>query len=276
MKHINRLHSLRSAFKTLALAWAVAAGLGTGRALADSVDVSGYVTSPKDVVGVDNTANMTGDMTFGWQTYGCAIPVINNGFLFSMDSGGGNYYNYTGEILGTGGLYIGAGGIDTLHIGGGAGNTYTGATVVNNGPVSLEKSSGNALCGAITVQGTGGLVWTASDQIDDASDVTLTSTASLDLDGFPDSINELHLVSGSIVQTGVGGVLKVAKLFLDDVQQPETAHVAGDGFVLGSGYIEVGASGAPVITDPPSAPANPVPADSSASVSPAVPQLQLG
>ena len=245
------------------------AGLGTGSTLAATVDVSGYVTSPNDVIGADNTANMTDDTTFGWQTHACAIPVVNNGFLFSMDSGGGNYYNYTGDISGTGGLYIGAGGIDTLHIGGGVGNTYTGPTVVNNGPVSLEKTSGNALCGAITVQGSGGLLWTASDQISDTSDVTLTSTAALDLDGFSDTINELHMVSGSFVQTGTGGVLKVARLFLDDVQQPETAHGAGDGFVSGSGYIEVGASGPPVITDPPSAPANPVPADSSANVSPA-------
>jgi len=242
-----------------------------------TVDVGGYITNPKSEIGSLNTANMTNNTTFGWQTGGCAIPVINNGFLFSLDSGGGNYFNYTGDISGTGGLSIAAGGIGILHIGGSVGNTYSGVTTVNSGPVSLEKSSGNALCGAITVQGApsdnfpnmGNVVWTAADQISDASDVTLTASTFLNLAGFSDTINELHLVTGSHVQTAVGGVLKVAKLFLNGEQQPDVAYIAGDGYIFGTGYIEVGASGPPVITDPPAEPVNPVPATASTTVHPA-------
>ena len=242
------------------------------------VNVSGYITNANSEIGADSTANMTAATTFGWQTYGCGIPIINNGFLLTMDSGGGNYYNYTGDISGPGGLWIGAGGADILHIGGSDANTYGGSTVVNSGPVSLEKSYGNALCGNITVQGSpsgsfpgmGNVIWTAPDQISDTSNVSLASTASLNLDGFSDTINELHLVTGSYVQTGAGGVLKVAKLFINGTQQPDVAYIAGDGFVTGSGYIEVGASGPPVISEPPSTPANPAPASGLTTVHPAM------
>jgi hypothetical protein len=206
-------------------------------------DVTGYLTNPNNDIGIGNTANLIGDTTFGWQTSGCAIPVINNGFLISMDSGGGNYFNYTGDISGPGGLYIGAGGANTLHIGGNVGNTYTGATVVNNGPVRLEKISGNALCGAITVQGTGGLVWAAPDQISDTSDVTLTMEASLNLAGFSDTIASLSLAAGSAVKTGDGGVLTVSALTVDGAVKDvgtytEATHpefVTGTGSVVVSG-----------------------------------------
>lgn len=255
MKHINRLRPLRSAFKTLALAWALTAGLGMDRALADSVDVSGYVTSPNDVVGADNTANMTGDMTFGSQTYDCAIPVFNNGFLFSMDSGG-NYYNYTGEISGSGGLHIEAGGFGTLHIGGSVGNSYTGPTVVSNGLVSLENSSGNALCGDITVGDLSSVLWSANDQIEDTSNVTLSGTATLTLHNvffkglaYSDTLGELWVATGSKVCTGWGGVLIVSELYIDGIKQPHvpvTENALGDGLVRGNGWIEVGGSGAPI------------------------------
>ena len=66
------------------------------------------------------------------------------------------------------------------------GNTYTGTTVVTaSGNISLEKSSGNALCGTITVNGTSSLVWTAIDQIEDTSDVTLVNSGGfLNINGF--------------------------------------------------------------------------------------------
>jgi hypothetical protein len=64
--------------------------------------------------------------------------------------------------------------------------------VLNDGPVDLAKSSGKALCGNVTVQGTtsanfpgsGNVVWAASHQINDVSNVTLTSAAAINLAGF--------------------------------------------------------------------------------------------
>ncbi|MCX6875756.1 MAG: hypothetical protein NTW21_18400 [Verrucomicrobia bacterium] len=106
------------------------------------------------------------------------------------------------------------------------------------------------------------ITWTASNQISDASDVTLSaSSAVLNLASFSDTINDLYLVTGTAVQTGAGGILKVTKLFINGVQQPEVAKIAGDGYVTGSGYIEVGASGPPIIETPPATPITPVPAD---------------
>jgi len=237
------------------------------------VDVSGiYTNNPTATIGASNIANLTGDTSFNfWGSNHCPIPVITNGYLFTLDSGGGNAVNYTGDISGEGGLQVKAYSLTSpTRIGGSVGNTYTGATVVNSGRVNLEKSTGSALCGSITLNSSSKLLWIAANQISDTSNVTLTSTASLDLAGFTDTINELYLVTGNSVQTGAGGVLKVAKLFLNGTQQPDVAYIAGDGFVLGSGYIEVGASGPPVIVSAPDAPATPTPADLAATVHPAL------
>jgi autotransporter-associated beta strand protein len=233
-----------------------------------TVDVAGYITNPNSEIGVGSTANMTAAATFGWQTNNCAIPVITNGFLFTLENGGGNPLNYTGDISGLGGLELFGWGANPIRLGGGVGNTYGGTTTVN-GNVHLEKAAGDALRGAITVKASSSLVWTAANQLNDASDVTLATGASLNLAGFADTINELSLVTGSSVSTGVGGILKVAKLFINGIQQPEVAYVAGDGYVLGSGYIEVGASGPPVILTPPAVPATPAPADLATTVHPA-------
>ena len=77
-------------------------------------------------------------------------------------------------------------------------------------------------------------------------------------------------MTGSYVQTGAGGVLKVAKLFLNDIQQENIAKILGDGFVFGSGWIEVGGSGPPTIVTVPAEPANPTPASGTLNVHPMV------
>ena len=231
-----------------------------------------------DVVGVGNTGRLIGTTQTHWSSGGFSVPLDLNGNSFIIDSGGGNPCSATGTISGTGSVRVNAGGVGTVIIGGSTGNTYSGPTVLNNGPINLSKSSGNALNGPITVQGsmsdnfpgTANVVWTRSDQVSDSSDMTLTDTATLSLAGHSDTINDLYLVTGSSVHTGAGGVLKVARLFINGTQQPEVAYVAGDGYVTGSGYIEVGASGPPVISSPPDTPANPVPANGSTTAHPAM------
>ena len=180
-------------------------------------------------------------------------------------------YIASGAISGNGNLSLRGNAPDPIRIQGSTGNTYTGTTVLEWGAVSLEKTSGNALCGSITVNG-GGLVWTADNQIDDASDVTLKVREGgtyLNLAGHNDTIHDLYLSTVSTVNTGAGGVLKVNRLFINGVEQtPGVAYGAGTGFVVESGYIDVGNSGPPVITTPPAAPGTPVPTDGLATVFP--------
>ncbi len=222
-------------------------------------------------VGTGNTGRLIGTTQTYWGSGGATVPLDLNGNSLIIDSGNGNNMTIRGPISGNGTLIFQSSGNNPMHVSGANGNTYTGTTTISNAIVSLEKSSGNALQGTITLNNTAArLNWAASNQISDDSDVTLSaSSAVLNLAGNTDTINNLHLVTGSSVNTGVGGILKVAKLFINGIQQPEVAYIVGDGYVLGSGYIEVGASGPPIIASAPVTPAAPVPTDGLTNVNPA-------
>ena len=222
-------------------------------------------------VGTGNSGRLVGLTQTHWDSQGFSVALNLNGNTLIIDNGNGNAMNATGALSGSGVLRVDGGGSAAIRIGGSTGNTYTGTTEVVQGPVNLEKTSGNALCGTVTVDSSVNVLWAGSNQLSDTSDVTLGNNgAALNLAGYADTIRDLHLVTGGSVQTGAGGVLQVARLFLNGVQQPEVAKIAGDGFVTGSGYIAVGASGPPVILNPPSEPLGPTPANASTTVHPAV------
>jgi len=235
-------------------------------------DISGDVRKIDEAVGSGNSGRLVGNTSSGLGP-NVYVDLDLNGFTLRFDQGGNG-----GPILGGAVSSIIPGRLEITYsratINGSAGNTYTGTTLVFNSPaVSLAKSAGNALCGDISVTAqsytTSSLVWTASNQISDASNVTLENQyASLNLAGHTDTINDLYMAPGSKVNTGEGGVLKVTRLFLNGVEQSNVAVIAGT-WVTGSGWIEVGNSGAP---PPPTAPpiaSNPTPATGSLTVHPA-------
>jgi len=205
------------------------------------------------LVGVTQTYNSIGGVTV-------TVPLILNGKSLIIDSAG-NTMNVVGPISGDGMLTFRNGYSTPMQVSGSTGNTYTGTTTISSAQVSLEKSSGNALGGSIMMTNAAAkMIWTASNQIADSANIYLNvSGASLDLEGFTDTINELYLTTGTTVKTATGGILKVAKLFVNGVQQPDVARMEGDGYVLGAGSIEVGASGP--ATWVPSTPATPAPAN---------------
>jgi lysophospholipase L1-like esterase len=164
-----------------------------------------------------------------------------------------------------------------IHLGGSTANTYTGTTIVEQyTTIYLEKTPGNALCGAITMtDGFAGygshLLWAGNDQIGDDSAVTLvTSGLYLDLAGHSDTIASLALATGTSVKTGTGGVLKVTTLTVNGVNQPKGAYTASSGFVTGTGYIDVDNFGPPQISGVPAIPATPVPASGTITIHPAM------
>ncbi|MCX6877882.1 MAG: hypothetical protein NTW21_29325 [Verrucomicrobia bacterium] len=256
MKNQNRIKLGRIALKHFALACTLWAWLEAGNAPAGVVDISNATTPAEPswpeggvlidaVVGAGNTGRLVGTTQTHWWSSGFTVPLDLNGNTLILDFGWNAGKVVSGPISGNGEVRIQS--VPSIAINGLTGNTCTGTTVVNPyTAVSLGKSSGDALRGTITVNGpndgsnTTRLVWTADNQINDASDVSLVVRgALLDLAGFSDTINDLHLATGTAVQTGADGVLKVAHLFLNGIQQDEVAYLAGDGFVLGS--VSVGA-----------------------------------
>ena len=149
----------------------------------------------------DKSARLVGLTQTHWASGGFSRLVDLNGNTLIIDSGGGNAMTCSGAISGNGLVRVNAGGIGVLHINGSVGNTYTGATEINSGPVKLTKTSGNALNGTIAVNGsmsnnfpgTGNLWWGANNQVNDTSNLTLAAGSSLNLAGYADTMGTLAL-----------------------------------------------------------------------------------
>jgi len=270
MKILDRI-PLRAPLKHLALACAVALGLGTGTTRAGVIDISGLGINIDALVGAGNTGRLTGATSCN---SGFTVPLDLNGNTLTLYGGWSN----NGAISGSGVLhFVGGGGIS-----GDVGNTYTGTTTVS-GDWNIIKTSGNALCGDISVLANSTLhygqwnYWTRADnQIADDANVTLTSTSALMLYAYyaypdertgpkwpvaSDTIGELHVVTGSQVNTGSGrmgtpegGVLSVSELYIDGVRQNHgtiTGPVTFAGLVItgtGSVVVRGGAPGTATTT----------------------------
>ena len=103
-------------------------------------------------------------------------------------------------------------GLGTLRLSGSAANTLTDTLTVNAGGLVLGKTAGlNAFAGALTIgDGTGAVnsdvvTLGASDQIPNASLVTINNSGLLDLAGFTETLNEIVFNGGSIA-TGAGAL----------------------------------------------------------------------
>ena len=171
------------------------------------------------VVAADKTARLVGVTQTHWTSGGFSRPVDLNGNTLIIDSGGGNACAAGGPITGNGLVRVNAGGIGMIPIRGSMGNTNTGSTEINSGPVKLEKSSGNALNGTITVNGamsnyfpnTGNLLWGGNNQVNDASNLILSEAASLNPAGYSDTVGTLAITGNANISVGAStSVLRFA------------------------------------------------------------------
>jgi adhesin/invasin len=191
------------------------------------------------VVGEGYSGRLVGSTQTYWGSGGFSRALDLNGNTLIIDNGNGNTMNASGAISGNGIVQVDGGGGNPVRIMGDTGNTYTGTTEVLEGPVNLEKTSGNALCGAITVTGST-VVWAASDQISDTSNVSLGSSSVLNLAGFSDTIGNLTMTTGSTVATGgIGGILTVNSLILDGTPVTAGTYTSSSAFVSGDGSLVV-------------------------------------
>ncbi|HVS40532.1 MAG TPA: family 20 glycosylhydrolase, partial [Gemmataceae bacterium] len=138
------------------------------------VETSGVVHNPNTAVGAGNVAVIKGDTEFAYPIGACAVPVVNRNFTLKLDNGG-NPCTFSGPISGSGKVEIHAKGHDApLTLAGEAPNTMQGAWLVKGGRVVLAKQPDvDALGGTIVVAPDADLLWSGSNQINDAAQIEL-------------------------------------------------------------------------------------------------------
>jgi hexosaminidase len=227
------------------------------------VDVSGVYNEPNLEIGPGVIANMVGDTTFGYITRTCRIPVINNGYRFTIDSGNGNDLNYAGQLSGTGTVEFFMGPYNSsnpyfinnpLRISGTEANTMAGTFNVKKGQVQLEKSPGlNAVSGNLVVGGQGSndcIYLKADEQIIDSADVILLNSPSgagkggyINLNGCTETIASLTMASDTFIRTdgtdGVNGVLKTYELNVNGESKPVGEYTSSEPWIEGGGTVVV-------------------------------------
>jgi hexosaminidase len=215
------------------------------------LDVSGVVRDPSAAIGAGNLAVTKGDTEFASPIGACAIPVINQGFTLKLRNGDAAT-TFSGPISGTGNVEIFAGGpTSPLVLAGNQANTMQGTWSIKAGTVVLAKEPGvDALTGTIIVGGHDAddtLIWNGNNQINKAAHVQLLTSAkggaSLNLNGYSDSIGRLTLAAGTKVLTNGaqgGGVLTVRELTVDGKRLPNGVYAAPSAWLQGTGHVIVG------------------------------------
>lgn len=154
-----------------------------------------------------NALSLAGDTTFGGTE---ALIFTGDAALTGTRSlTVNNPTTFSGIISGANGLSIAAGSTGALTLSGSAANTYTGNTTVNGGTLVLAKTSGNAIAGGLVI-GDGSGVDTvqlgSSNQIADASAVSIRSSGVLNLNNNSETVGSLAVTGGASVATGTGAL----------------------------------------------------------------------
>ncbi len=100
----------------------------------------------------------------------------------------------------------------TLNLTGQHGNTYTGGTIINAGPIKLAKPVGrNAIPGDVIANGSGGLVMNAGgEQIADNATLTFNDSAYFDLGGQSETVGTIQSTSANARIYNLGSTFTVS------------------------------------------------------------------
>jgi autotransporter-associated beta strand protein len=139
-----------------------------------------------------------------------------------------------GAITGNGGMIVRG---PEVEYAGATVNTYTGLTAVENGTLRLNKTIGVGFAGDLKI----GLSFGSADnekvilmrasQIPDASDVTITPTGWLNLNGYSDTLNNLTMTDGRVT-TGAGALSLLGQIHV----------LTGNGSSTMAGRLNLGAA----------------------------------
>ncbi len=217
-----------------------------------SVAAVGATISGTGVSGGGAIQNVTGTNTYAGNVTlaanssitansGSALTLSGavSGAGYALETGGTGNLTYSGAIGGTG-TTVTKVGTGAVTLSGSAANTFTGNLAVNEGTVNLNKTDGvNATGGNVVVGDSVGaassanLVYQASNQLADGTDLTLNSDGRIAMGTFSDSVSTL--TGSGLLDLGTTGALILgadggASLF--------------SGSITGSGNLQVASTGA--------------------------------
>jgi hypothetical protein len=185
-----------------------------GDPLPSTTGVKIDATVPSNKIGL-----LIGPTKTHWSTNGFSRTLELNEQTLTIDTGGGNAYTVTGTVTGNGAVILNGGGASRLNLGGATGNTYTGTTTVNLGPIRLQKTSGNVISGSsVLVNGSisrmdlfgseGVLLWAADNQVADGANFTLQA-GSFQLAGFSETVGTATLTGDFTIKLGTATTSKL-------------------------------------------------------------------
>ncbi len=193
-------------------------GLGNNAAAGTGpITIGGGTTILADTVAVAlaNAATFAGDFTIGGVldfAIGGTVTLTGNRTLTLTNNVAST--TISGSILQSGGTFgFTKTGTGTLTLSGATANTYGGTTTVNTGTLVLVKSAVNGAVAGLGLvigdnSGTDVVRLDASEQIANATPVTVNTGAQLNLNGNSETLNNVTLQGGTIL-TGAGGTLTV-------------------------------------------------------------------
>lgn len=218
-------------------------------------DITGEIVNPNAVVPAGHTARCVGSAYFGWQTGNCDINVDINGYIFGLDSGGGNPLNYSGIISGNGTVWFKSAPAwsnikdNPIIISGSTPNIYNGTASITYGVLQLAKDTGvTALPGDITVggddvnnNGNDKIVWAADNQVADTATITMQGTRAswLVIDGHSEIVESLVVGPEGTIDTGSGGTFQVSSLTVSGIVKEPGTYTAAESWINGSGTVVV-------------------------------------
>jgi autotransporter-associated beta strand protein len=137
-------------------------------------------------------------------------------------------------LTGTGGLEKSGAGSLTLS----GASTFTGATTVTAGTLELNNTGGGQALGATTLVSVSGatLLVSASNQVNNNADVTLSGGTILRGAGVSEVFGNLNITTGSFLDFGTGATGNLTFGTYQDNQQTESALLTINNFLPGNSF----------------------------------------
>ncbi len=189
-----------------------ALGTGTLQIQFDQTGTRTLASSSSTAYTLNNSVNIFNSMTLGQTTGGTGSLTLSGTVSLGDPVGEVNSRTVTVNGAHTMSGVIGGGnglvkaGDGTLTLSGGSANTYTGATTVSAGVLELNKSTGNAIAGNLTVNSGATLLLSGSNQVASSGGqtVTLSGGTIQRSTGVSEVFGNLNLTTGSFLDFGTG------------------------------------------------------------------------